>query len=151
VIYSLRQGTRDPRPALTAAGIACLFNTGDYESDYVLKWLNYCQRAIPFEKNRDQFGHWEYTHYYYAQVIYMLGEDRHGKLRPDLASDEEKNANRKNLLKWSRYREAIFNAICARQGADGSWNEGYIGPVYTTSMYLTILQLDKAVLPIYQR
>ena len=112
--------------------------------------MNFCQRAIPLDRpQQGQF--WEYTHYYYAQVLYTLGEDRHAKLRPDLAAAEEKEPNRKRLLKWSRYRDAIFGAICARQGSDGSWNEGFIGPVYATSMYLTILQLDKATLPIYQR
>ncbi len=34
---------------------------------------------------------------------------------------------------------------------DGSWTQGYIGPVYTTAINLTILQLDNAALPIYQR
>jgi len=36
-------------------------------------------------------------------------------------------------------------------GPDGSWNQGYIGPVYTTAINLTILQLEDAALPIYQR
>ena len=34
---------------------------------------------------------------------------------------------------------------------DGSWSQGYIGTVYTTAINLTILQLDGAALPIYQR
>jgi hypothetical protein len=33
----------------------------------------------------------------------------------------------------------------------GAWNIGGVGPIYTTAMYLTILQLDKGILPIYQR
>ena len=39
--------------------------------------------------------------------------------------------------------------------ADGKtlayWDQGYIGPIYTTSINLTVLQLDKGALPIYQR
>jgi hypothetical protein len=35
--------------------------------------------------------------------------------------------------------------------AGGYWNQGYIGPVYTTALNLIILQLDNACLPIYQR
>ena len=31
------------------------------------------------------------------------------------------------------------------------WPQGYIGTVYTTATNLTILQLDKGTLPIYQR
>ncbi len=151
VIYSLRNGGGNIRPPLTAAGIACLFNAGEYKADLAVQWLNYCQKYIPIDKSgRDSFGHWEYTHYYYAQVLYALGEDRHAKLRPDLA-EQEKTTGKPHLLKWSRYRETIFDYICSRQNQDGSWTQGYIGPVYTTAMHLTILQLDKAALPIYQR
>ncbi|MCI0461606.1 MAG: terpene cyclase/mutase family protein [Gemmataceae bacterium] len=143
IIYSLRNGGGDIRPPLTAAGIACLFNAGEYKSEMAIKWLNYCQKNIPVRRGMpDSFGHGEYTHFYYAQVLYSLGEDRHVKLRPDVAD--------KDLLKWSRYREVIFADICARQGGDGSW-QGNVGPVYMTSMYLVILQLDKAALPILGR
>jgi hypothetical protein len=31
------------------------------------------------------------------------------------------------------------------------WDQGYIGPVYTTAINLTVLQLEKGMLPIYQR
>ena len=34
---------------------------------------------------------------------------------------------------------------------DGSWSGGYIGPVFTTATYLTVLQLENGNLPIYQR
>ena len=44
--------------------------------------------------------HDEYTHYYYAQAIYILGEDGYGKLFP-----ESKEADR---LKWSTYRADTF-------------------------------------------
>ena len=43
------------------------------------------------------------------------------------------------------------SAFREKVSADGSWSQGYIGPVYTTSMNLTILQLPNAALPIYQR
>jgi hypothetical protein len=39
----------------------------------------------------------------------------------------------------------------AEAGGNGSWNQGYIGPVYTTAINLTILQLENGTLPIYQR
>ncbi len=150
VIYSLRQGGSNIRPPLTAAGIACMFSAGEYQNELAVKWLNYCQRHIPIDKSgRDSFGHWEYTHFYYAQVLYILGEDRHAKMRPDLAQIEQ--SGKTALLKWSRYRSIIFDYIASRQNADGSWSQGYIGPVYTTSLHLIILQLDKGHLPIYQR
>jgi len=33
----------------------------------------------------------------------------------------------------------------------GYWPQGFIGPVYTTAINLTILQLENGTLPIYQR
>ena len=48
-------------------------------------------------------------------------------------------------------QEDLPAILVTRPNADGSWNQGYIGPVYTTAINLTILQLDKGALPIYQR
>jgi len=45
----------------------------------------------------------------------------------------------------------IFDYLASRQAADGSWTQGYIGAPFTTACHLTILQLDRAALPIYQR
>jgi hypothetical protein len=155
IIYSLRQGGGNVRPTLTAAGIACMFSAGEYKNDLAIKWLNYCQRHIAIDKSgRDNF-HWEYTHLYYAQVMYILGEDRHAQVRPDLA-EQEKKENKPALLKWSRYRETVFDYIRSRQNSDGSWNQvnqgGFdVGPIYATALQLIVLQLDKGNLPIYQR
>ena len=52
---------------------------------------------------------------------------------------------------WTAYRDKIFSKILSEAGTDGSWNQGYIGPVYTTAINLTILQLENGTLPIYQR
>jgi len=151
VTYSLRGGGGGGvRPPLTAAGICCMFSSGEYSNELALKWLNYCQKYIPVDKSgRDSFGHWEYTHLYYSQVMYVLGEDRHAKMRPDLA-DKDKQGQRA-LLKWSRYREVVFEYLAGRQNQDGSWNSGAVGPVYSTALHLIIMQLDKGILPIYQR
>jgi hypothetical protein len=147
VIYSLANGgafNGAERPTLTACAIACMFNAGEYNSEYAKKWLKYCHTAIPIDKSgRDSFGHWEYTQYYYAQSIYMLGEKGYAKLFPDSRPDER--------LTWGKYRETIFDYIASRQAADGSWNLSGIGPVYSTSCCLAILQLDNNALPIYQR
>jgi len=152
VTYSLRGGGGGGiRPPLTAAGICCMFSSGEYHNDLALKWINYCQKYIPVDKTgRDSFGHWEYTHLYYAQVMYVLGEDRHGKMRPDLVK-RENEGEKKLLLKWSRYREIVFEYLANKQSPDGSWNSGAVGPVYSTALHLIIMQLDKANLPIYQR
>ncbi len=115
------------RPAITAAAIACLFNAGEYDSEYVPRLQAYCKKNLSNISNRG-FGHWHYAHYYYAQVRYREG----GK-------------------KWEEYRDKIYARILSEAAADGSWSQGYIGTVYTTAINLTILQLENGALPIYQR
>jgi hypothetical protein len=116
-----------PRAPITAAAIACLYNAGDYDDEYVPKLMNYCRTQLDNISNQG-FGHWHYAHYYYAQVLYREG----GKA-------------------WDEYRDKIFERIISEAGNDGSWSQGYIGSVYTTATNLTILQLPQGVLPIYQR
>jgi hypothetical protein len=147
IIYSLAHGgafNGAERPPLTAAAVACSFSSGEYGSGLAKKWIAYCQTAIPIDNSgRDSFGHWEYTHYYFSQAVYTLGDEGYAKLFPD-----SKPAER---LTWSKYRQVIFDYLASRQAADGSWSQGYIGAPFTTACHLAILQLDKAALPIYQR
>jgi hypothetical protein len=146
VVYSLYLGGRGPgKPALTAAAICCGFNAGQYQGELVKKWLTFCQAHLGSIVNH---AHDEYTQYYYAQVIYVLGEDRYRKLFPKAKDDE--------ALTWSKYRKALFDEYRRTQSADGSWSKESwtaqrVGPVYVTACYLTVLQLDKGALPIYQR
>ena len=131
VQYSSKGG--GGRPAITAAAVACLFNAGEYDSDYVPRLLEYCKRNLQNIDNKS-FGHWHYAHYYYAQVMYREGG-----------------------AAWDTYRGEVFdklvNQIEAVPGDDsmGYWGQGFIGPVYTTAINLTILQLENGTLPIYQR
>ncbi|MFH1920936.1 MAG: prenyltransferase/squalene oxidase repeat-containing protein [Planctomycetota bacterium] len=125
VQYNSRGG--GGRPAITAAAIACLFNAGQYDSEYVPKLQAYCEKNLSNISNRG-FGHWHYAHYYYSQVRYREG----GK-------------------SWEEYRDQIYARLVREANPDGSWSQGYIGPVYTTAINLTILQLAGGALPIYQR
>lgn len=141
-------GRGDGRPALTAAAICCGFSAGEYQGDLVKKWLKFCMNTLSTPGDGRRMGHDEYTHYYFAQVVYVLGEDRHQKIDPSIKSDE--------ALKWSKYRKSFFDDAKRTQSADGSWSADswtarMVGPIYVTACYLTILQLDKAALPIYQR
>ena len=59
---------------------------------------------------------------------------------------------------WNDYLDAIQKRLLeeATEVTIGDekaayWQQGYIGPVYTTSLNLIILQLENAYLPIYQR
>ena len=88
-------------------------------------------------------GHDEYTHYYYAQSMYMLGDQGWERLFPDSRAAER--------LSWSKYRQETFENLKNTQGSDGSWSGGHVGPVFITAVHLCILQLDNGTLPIYQR
>lgn len=125
VQYNIRGG--GGRPAISAAAIACLFNAGHYDDQYVPNLLSYCERELGNLSN-ESFGHWHYAHYYYAQVMYREGESA-----------------------WQPYRDEIFARLLRESSANGSWTNNYIGAVYVTAINLTILQLDRGALPIYQR
>ena len=128
VQYSSKGG--GGRPAISAAAIACLFNAGEEDDTHVPRMLAYAEKHLGSIDN-NSFGHWHYAHFYYAQVMYREGGE-----------------------KWQAYRERIERRLIgeARRGRDGtSWRQGYLGPVYTTATNLTILQLEKGMLPIFQR
>ena len=127
VRYNLSGAGGGGRPPITAAAIACLYNAGEYDSEYVPKLLTYCKNNLGNISSQG-FGHWHYAHYYYAQVLYREGGSE-----------------------WESYRDKIFARLVSEAGSDGSWSQGYIGSVYTTAINLVILQLPKATLPIYQR
>lgn len=128
VQYSIRGG--GARPPITAAAVAAMYSAGEYdESEHVNKMREFCRDAIwPGQSgNANYFGHWHYTHYYYAQVMYRNAEE------------------------WPEYFSFISRQILPKQNASGAWKEGHIGDVYTTAINATILQLDNGYVPIYQR
>ena len=132
VQYSSKGG--GGRPAITAAAIACLSSAGEYDDDYVPRMLKFCEKQLG-RGNQVSFGHWHYAHFYYAQVQYREGG-----------------------AKWRNYRDTIYRKLLreAKTTRNGDrevvyWDQGHIGPIYTTSLNLIILQLDNAYLPIYQR
>ncbi len=127
VQYSIRGG--GARPAITAAASAALFNAGEFDSAQLKNMLEYCRKNIwPGGNTHRYFGHWHYAHFYYAQVMYR---------------GETKN--------WEKYIKDIGQQIIRKQSASGAWMEGHVGPVYTTAINATILQLDNGYLPIYQK
>jgi hypothetical protein len=125
VQYSSKGG--GPRPAITAAAIACLYNAGDYDDQFVPKMLKYAQTNLD-NLSSQTLQHWHYAHYYYSQVVYREGGGA-----------------------WEKYREQMYARLANEAGEDGSWNQGVVGPIYTTAVNLTILQLENNILPIYER
>jgi len=129
VAYNYASRGQAGRPPITAAAIACLFNAGDYDDKYVPKLMKYCESTLGATGNPNlSFGHWHYAHYYYAQVLYREGGE-----------------------KWKAYRDEIYTKLVNEANAEGYWDQGFMGAAYTTAMNLTILQLDRGTLPIYQR
>jgi len=137
VAYNYASRGGGARPPITAAAIACLFNAGEYDAkegdkekvEAVRKMLKYCEQNLGPSANANLvLGHWHYANYYYSQVLYREGGD-----------------------KWNAYRKETYARLVAEANADGFWEQGFLGAAYTTAMNLTILQLDRGTLPIYQR
>jgi hypothetical protein len=129
------------RPALTAAAVCCGFSAGEYKGELPKKWIKYCKDHITIARGR--VSHDEYQNYYYAQCVYALGDKRYGEMFP--------NEPKESWLTWSKYREAMFPYLMEQQTKDGGWMTGYISPVFATSVNLAILQLEKGLLPLFQR
>jgi prenyltransferase beta subunit len=124
--YSLNS-SNDGRPAITAAGVAVLYNAGVYDDQpFVEKAYEYCKKHI--QVSTDSTGHHFYTHLYWSQALYQRG----GK-------------------DWSDYYAKAAAYLLKLQKKDGSWDGDGVGSVYGTSIALTILQLPYALAPIYQR
>jgi hypothetical protein len=143
IVYSLGGGGGGQgRPPLTAAAVVCGFAAGDYNSEQIKTWLKFCEANLRNIGDGRQ-GVDEYMHYYYAQVMYALGDDGWKKLFPDASADD--------CLTWTKYRKASFDTLVRSQKADGSWPASLQGPIYTTAVYCNIMQLDNGELPVYQR
>ncbi len=132
VQYSSKGG--GGRPAITAAAIACLYNAGEYDDEFVPRMREYCRRHLD-SNDQSNYGHWHYAHFYYSQVRYREGGEE-----------------------WENYRKATTAKLLREatrvetpEGPGVNWSQGYIGDVYTTALNLIILQQEKAALPIYQR
>ena len=127
VQYSIKGG--GARPPITAAAVACLFNSGEYDSEYVKKLLDFCKKNLnPTGDGGRSFGHWHYAHYYYSQALYRIGGQE-----------------------WDKYYAVLTDDIIHKQSASGAWKEGHVGPIYVTAINATILQLENGYLPIYQK
>jgi len=124
--YSLGSGGSG-RPAITAAGVAVLYNAGVYDDQpFVEKAVQYCKQHIQISV--DNTGHHYYTHLYWSQALYQRGGDD-----------------------WTGYYSKMSDWLLKQQKKDGSWEGDGVGSVYGTAIALIVLQLPYAMAPIYQR
>jgi hypothetical protein len=115
------------RPAISAAGVAVLYNAGFYDDQpFVEKAMQYVMKHV--SPTSDNTGHHYYTQLYFAQALYQRG----GK-------------------DWDDYSAKFSAWLLRQQRKDGSWEGDGVGSVYGTAIALTILQLPYALVPIYQR
>ena len=148
--YTGNSGRGQGRPPLTAAAICCGFSAGQYKSELPKKWLKYCRDHDSQFFARGRQSHDEYQTYYFGQAMYAVGDDKYAEMFKDEAW--LKADGKDKYLSWSRFKDNYFQQILDNQDkTTGGWSQGYIGPVFTTSVNLTLLQLDKGILPIYQK
>ena len=122
-------GGGDSRPPITAAAVATLYNAGNYDSPLALKCLAFCDRTINIASGGNMWwGHYYYSHLYYAQAKYQRG----GK-------------------EWDHYYRPMAERLVNTQRVDGSWMGDQVGTSYGTGIALIILGLPYQYVPIYQR
>ena len=120
--YSLGSGG-EGRPAITAAGVAVLYNAGMYDDQpFVDKAVQYCKKQI--QVSVDSTGHHFYTHLYWSQALYQRG-----------GAD------------WTAYLDKKAAWLLRQQKKDGSWDGDGVGTVYGTAIALTILLLPYSYAP----
>jgi Squalene-hopene cyclase C-terminal domain/Prenyltransferase and squalene oxidase repeat len=130
-----KDGKSRSQPAEVAGALACRVNSiapnqinsevRRFNDGLCKKWFNDCRSAIPVGR-AIQFGRDDVTHYYYAQAVFLNGDG------------------------WKDYRAAMFDHLLDKQNKDGSWpaGDGFgVGPIYSTAVWCTILQLDNSSHP----
>ncbi len=101
VQYSSKGG--GGRPAITAAAIACLFNAGEYDDDFVPRMMKYCEQNLTSD-NRSSYGHWHYAHFYYAQVQYREGGESWERYRNEIRNETPPRSQRSKDRRQNRRR-----------------------------------------------
>ncbi len=115
---------------LTAAGVASLNATGEYESEEVKRGLEFMMQYLPPKGSRDRYynAFYFYGHFYAAQAMYHAPSPH-----------------------WERWYPAIRTELLRkRDSATGAWTSRF-GSVYATSIATLILQIPYNYLPIFQR
>jgi uncharacterized protein YfaS (alpha-2-macroglobulin family) len=148
VNYSLAN-TSVARSFSTATTAAALLHA-DRKPVHLAGWVAYSKRhARPLEVDAIGTPRGGFSSYILqqnlatARVAFALGETGHLALDP--ATREA------DLLRWSTFRERLFNYLKKTQTDDGYWSDGTVGTPYATALALIMLQLDNNYLPAFAR
>ncbi len=118
--------------ALTAAAVATLNATGDYDSKAIDKAMEYMLRKDPVlnfvSSYKDQYP--RYARFYASQAYYQCRD-------------------RSKFERW--FPMLVDEASREQQREDGSFPNSSYGPVYATAMTTLTLQIPFGYLPIFQR
>lgn len=124
------------------AALADTFAAGEYGSPPGKEWLRAAQQRPPALGKGGKSFQGEYLNAYHAQVSYTLGQDGYARLFPDARPEQR--------LTWLDYRKSAVDHLARTQNSDGGWDHP-LGSAYATAVYLSILQLDRGAVPVYQR
>jgi len=121
------------QPALTAAAIAVMYNSGEYDSEIVDGCYRYLQaREQGRIENPDYFGnvnyHWFYENFYLSQVKWHIGG-----------------------AAWNTYFPQLRDELLERRRAGGCWNGDFQGRIYGTALAVMILSMPYENIPLFMR
>lgn len=126
--YQMQDHTRSSF-AVTAAGIASMYNAGVYSHETLQDSLEVLKDTYPKVSNRQDHYFFWYGNYYAVQAMYVAGGQW-----------------------WDWYYGQISTDLLQRQSRDGYWlNREGPGNAFSTAIGAIILQVPYKYLPILQR
>jgi hypothetical protein len=140
VIFTLYNGFtpqgNDGYPGGSALAAAVVLQSTGSRPEQLVKWVRSANTTTRVQaRNIRTSGSIAMTQLcHMARGTYALGENGHRRLEPDAPDGM--------LFRWSACRLFLFKELKDAQNKDGSWADQYFGPVYSTALALTILQLD---------
>jgi hypothetical protein len=111
----------------SAGAVVALFSAGIYEGVEVERGLVYLDQFRPPAREFGLDNYFFYAHYYAAQAMWQVGNDR-----------------------WRTWYPAIRDVLVTRQQPDGAWADP-VGFAYGTAMACIVLQTPDNSVPIFQR
>jgi hypothetical protein len=117
--------------ALTAAAVATLNATGDYDSEVIEKAMEYMLKKDPVlnfvSSTRDFYP--QYARFYASQAYYQY----------------------RDRSRFERWYPKLVEQVPIEQRVDGAFPNPQFGPVYATAMATLTLQIPFGYLPVFQR